>query len=76
MFGIFKPIKSSRLNMGFFRGTWVAQLLEHPTWAQVMMSQFVNVREFEPCIRLSAVSTEPPKDSLFSLSLPLPTSKK
>ena len=39
--------------MIFFWGTWVVQSVECPTSAQVRISWLV---EFEPCIRLAAVS--------------------
>ena len=41
---------------------WVAQSVEPPTWAQVTISRLVH--EFEPHIRLSAVSVEPALDPL------------
>ena len=44
---------------------WVAQLVEHPTLAQVMISQFV----FEPHVRLCADSTEPGACFKFCVSL-------
>ena len=57
------------------RDVWVAQPVKRPTLARVMISQF----EFEPRIRLSAISTELASDPLhpplsapplsFSLSL-------
>ena len=49
------------------RGAWVAQLVMHPTLAQIMISQF----EFELCIGLCAVSAEIASDPLSpSLSAP------
>ena len=55
-------------------GTWVAQLVKHPTLAQVMISWFVNSSPTSDSV-LTARSLEPALDSVcvsFSLSIPLP----
>ena len=57
------------IRVVLFRGTWAARPVERWTSAQVMISWFC---EFEPHIRLSAVSTEPALDPL-SPSLSAPT---
>ena len=63
------PIKKHRM-----RGTWVAQSVECPTSAQVMISQFVGSSPASGC-GLTAQSLEPPSDSVSPfLSLPFPHS--
>ena len=48
-------------------GTWATQLVEPPTSS----SHDLMVRDFKPCMRLTAVNTEPDSDPLsFSLSAP------
>ena len=56
------------------RGTWVAQLVERPTSAQVMISQFVSLSPVSGSV-LTAQSLELASDSVcVSLSLcPFPT---
>ena len=62
-------LSAKRISNVNFRGTWVAQSVKHLTSVQVMISQF----EFQPHIRLSAVSTESSLDPLSpSLSAPPP----
>ena len=52
-------------------GPWVAQSVEHPTSAQVMISQLVNWSPTSGSV-LTAQSLEPALDSVSpSLSLPL-----
>ena len=46
-----------------FRGAWVAQLVKHPTSAQVMISQFVGSRLMLGS-GLTARSLEPALDSV------------
>ena len=46
-----------------FRGTWVAQLVKHPTSAQVMISQFVSSSPALGSV-LTAQSLEPTSDSV------------
>ena len=56
------------------RGTWVAQLVECPTSAQVMILRFVSSSPESGSV-LTAQSLEPASDSVsHSLSLPLPHS--
>ena len=54
-------------------GSSVGSVVKHPTSAQVMISR---VREFKPCVRFCAGSSEPGACLGFcvSLSLPLPHS--
>ena len=52
-------------------GAWVAQLVKHPTLAQVMISQFVGSSPTSDSV-LTAQSLEPASDSV-SLSLSAPT---
>ena len=60
-----------RKNKTFFRGAWVAQLVEHPTLARVMISQLVGLSPASGSV-LTAQSLEPALDSVSpSLSLPL-----
>ena len=52
------------------RGTWVAQLVERPTSAQVTILWFVSSSPVSGSV-LTAQSLEPPSDSVFpSLSAP------
>ena len=51
-------------------GAWVAQSVEHPTSAQVMMSPFVDSSPASGSV-LTAQSLEPASVSVY-LSLPLP----
>ena len=51
-----------------FRGAWVAQLVKHPTLAQVMISQFVSLSPTSGSV-LAAQSLEPASDSVSPLSL-------
>ena len=61
---IFKMLK--------FRGAWVAQLVKHPTSAQVMISWFVGLSPASGSV-LTARSLEPALGSVSpSLSTPLP----
>ena len=51
-------------------GAWVAQLVEHPTWAQVMISQFMCSSPTSGSV-LTAQNLEPASDSVSpSLSDP------
>ena len=51
-------------------GIWVALLVKRPTFAQVMISQFVNLSPVSGSV-LIAQSLEPASDSVFpSLSAP------
>ena len=53
------------------RGTWVAQLVKHPTSAQVMISQLMSLSPASGFV-LTSQSLEPALDSVSpSLSLPL-----
>ena len=53
---------------------WVAQSVEHLTWAQVRISGFMSSSPLSGSV-LTAQSFEPPSDSVSpSLSLPLPCS--
>ena len=55
-----------------FRGAWVAPSVERPTWAQVMISQFVSLSPASGSVQ-TAGSLEPASDPVSpSLSLPLP----
>ena len=56
------------LEIEAYRGTWVAQSVERPTSAQVMISQFMG---FEPHIGLCADSSEPGACIRFCVSLSL-----
>ena len=51
------------------RGVWVAQLVKHPTLAQVMISQFVGLRPTSGSM-LMAQSLEPASYSVSPLPLP------
>ena len=52
------------------RGAWMAQSVEHPTSAQVMISQFVGLSPTSGSV-LTAQSLEPASDSVSpSLSVP------
>ena len=53
-----------------FRGAWVAQSVERPTSAQVMISKFVSLSPSSGPV-LTAQSLEPASDSV-SPSLPCP----
>ena len=56
----------------FFRGTWVAQLVERLTSAQVMIAQFVGLSPVSGSV-LTAQSLQPASDSVSpSLSAPSP----
>ena len=58
------------LNKGHVRGAWVAQSVEHPTSAQVMISQFVGPSPASGSV-LTAPSLEPASGSMCpSLSIP------
>ena len=46
-----------------YRGTWVAQLVEHPTSAQITISQFVGSSPASGSVR-TAQSLEPASDSV------------
>ena len=59
-----------RINL--FRGTWVAQLVGHPTSAQVMISLLVSWRPMLGSA-LAVQSLDPASDSV-PVSLPLPCS--
>ena len=53
-----------------YRGAWMAQLVKHPTSAQVMISQFVSLGPASGSV-LTAQSLEPASDSVSpSLSAP------
>ena len=57
-----------------FRGAWVAQMVKHPTSAQVMISWLVGSSPMSGSV-LTAQSLEPASDSVSpSLSLPFPRS--
>ena len=63
------------LNIFNHWGTWVAQSVERPTSAQVMISRFVSSSPASGSV-LTAQSLEPASDSVSpSLSLPLPHSR-
>ena len=49
------------------RGTWVAQLVEHPP--NFTSGHDLTVHEFKPHIGLAAVSTEPTLDPVSPISL-------
>ena len=56
------------------QGAWVAQSVERPTWAQVMISWFVGSSPVSGSV-LTVQGLEPASDSVSpSLSLPLPNS--
>ena len=58
-----------------FWGAWVAQSVECPTSAQVMIAHFVSSSPTSDSV-LTAQSLEPASDSVcVSLSLPLPCSR-
>ena len=59
------------LNMDDLQGTWVAQLVKHPTSAQVMISWSVNLSPTSDSM-LTPQSLEPASDSV-SLSLSAPS---
>ena len=72
-------------NKYLLRGTWVAQSVEHPTSAQVMITRFVGSSPGSGSV-LVARSLEPTSDSVcvyvcvclsvsLSLSLPLHSSR-
>ena len=69
-------MNSRKLNVGshvktVFRGAWVAQSVEQPTSAQVMISRFVRSSPASGSV-LTAQSLEPASDSVSpSLCLPL-----
>ena len=50
------PTHRVSLKINKLRGAWVVQSIEHPTSAQVMISQFVGL---EPHVGLCADSSEP-----------------
>ena len=52
-------------------GAWVAQSVEHPTSAQVMISQSVSLSPASGSV-LTARSLDPASDLCLPLSLPLP----
>ena len=54
------------------RGTWVAQLVKHPT-LDLGSSHDLVVPKFEPCIRLCADDAEPTWDSVSPSLCPPPT---
>ena len=57
-------------KIGDPRGAWVAQLIKHPTLAQVMISRFVSSSPVSGSV-LTARSLEPASDSVSpSLSAP------
>ena len=56
-------------------GAWVAQAVEHLTFAQVMISQFVGSSPTSGSA-LTARSPEPASGFCVSLSLPLPSLSK
>ena len=65
-------VKGHSLKQGFCRGAWVAQLVKHPTSAQVMISQFVGSSPTSGSV-LTAQSLDPALDSVcLSLSAPPP----
>ena len=51
------------INLRYFRGAWVAQLVGRPTSAQVMISQFVSSSAASGSV-LTAQSLEPVSDSV------------
>ena len=51
------------LKIHMARGTWVAQLVKHPTWAQVMISWFMSSSPISGSV-LTAQSLEPASDSV------------
>ena len=55
------------------RGTWVAQLVEHPISAEVMLSQFVSSSPMSGSM-LTAQSLEPASDSVSPFLSALPHS--
>ena len=60
----------SAIKKSTSRGAWVAQSVECPTWAQVMISWFVSSSPAFGCV-LTAQSLEPASDSVSpSLSAP------
>ena len=78
---LFKAKKSSSLACGYsfepFKksfpgGTWVAQSVEHPTSAQVMISWFVSSSPTSGSV-LTAQSLEPAMDSVSHSFCPSPT---
>ena len=54
-----------------FKGTWVAQSVEHPTSTQVTISQFVRLSPASGCA-LTAQSLEPASESVSLPLCPLP----
>ena len=63
------PIKISRMReknkLVCYGGAWVAQSVEHPTSAQVMISRFVSSSPMSGSV-LTAQSLEPAPDSVSS----------
>ena len=67
-------INNKWIKICAFWGAWVAQSVECPISAQVMISQFVGLSPASGSV-LTARSLEPASDSVcLSLSLPLPSS--
>ena len=64
--------KDSFFKKIVFRGAWVAQWIEHPTSAQVMISQFVSSSPASGSV-LTAQSLEPASDSVSPSLCPSPT---
>ena len=65
--------KKPTLKNGKKRGAWVAQSVERPTSAQVMISRLVGSSPASGSV-LTAQSLEPALDSVLPLSLSLPHS--
>ena len=64
------PSMDEWIKKMWYRGTWVAQLVERPTLAQVMISQFMGSSPALGCV-LTAQSLEPASDFVSpSLSAP------
>ena len=58
-----RPHHNSFNTFFFFQGAWVAQLVEHPTSAQVMISWFVSSSPALGSVQ-TAWSLEPASDSV------------
>ena len=69
-----RPAANKMLHLKVFLGVsgWLSGSLRLLNSGSEFEPRDLTVREFEPCIRLSPVSSKPALDSPVSLSLPLP----
>ena len=58
-----KPVDKRTLKIHTFRGTWVTQLVKHPTSARVVISQFVGSYPTQGSM-LTVWNLEPALDSV------------